>query len=203
MLAHPARLTLLLLFIAILIALGSWLLPQSPELQKNARASKPVAIAKPTRQQKREAFKRDLRQIGGDSFPVPKVKTDKIIREPPVSPSKTERKNLVRKPARTFALKRPVILDINTIKSGDTTILIAGIEALPLDKTCLSGPKKGPCGRMARTALRALVRGRTLTCQNPENPAEGGAITTSCSVGKTDIGQWLVQQGWTRSSIGQ
>jgi endonuclease YncB( thermonuclease family) len=54
---------------------------------------------------------------------------------------------------------------------------------------------------MARTALRALIRGRTLNCRMTGDDAQNGKITTSCKVGKTDIGQWLVDQGWTRSTV--
>lgn len=200
---HSAKLFLLICGAVFSMVLIAWFMLSDPDVGKNAnpQSENSTIISKPIVQERRERFKRNVRQIGGESFSPPKVKIDEITRLPSSQRSLTERKNHAREKASSFQLTSPVVLDINTIKSGKITVTIANIEPVPVGKTCKSDHKTVPCGRMARTALRALIRGRTLNCRVAEEMSQNGETVTSCSVGKTDIGQWLVDQGWTQPTF--
>ena len=145
-----------------------------------------------------ENFKHNARRIGGEAFPVPKIKTDRIAREPTINPS-----NINSERQKThelvFLMPRPFVQDITTIISGNKTITIAGVATLPVDSQCTVDGKTKPCGKMARTALRALIRGRTIMCKDPQSSSEGDVINTSCKIGNIDIASWLVKHGWTKA----
>ncbi len=46
-----------------------------------------------------------------------------------------------------------------------------------------------------------MLRGRAVTCTVPPQ-AERAAIVAPCRVGKVDLGQWLVDNGWARARDG-
>ena len=148
-----------------------------------------------------ENFKHNARRIGGEAFPVPKIKTTQIAREPSINSSnhKSKRQN---KQVPVFLMPRPFVQDITTIKSGSKIVKIAGIMTLPADSQCRNNGVTKPCGKIARTALRALIRGRTLTCRTPNSISENEPIITSCKIGNTDIASWLVKHGWTTAVEG-
>ncbi len=147
-----------------------------------------------------ENFKHDARRIGGTAFPAPKIEQAKIAREP------ADRSSTYLNPAPkpkdnqpTFLMHRPLIENITTITSDNRTITLAGIAPLPIDTSCKLNGKTRPCGRLARTALRALIRGRTLKCDKISQLTNKNLTTTSCKIGKIDLANWLIKQGWTTS----
>jgi len=197
---HSARLLLLICGAVFSMVLIAWFMLSDPDtgIYANPQSENLAITGKPIIQERRERFKRNIRRIGGESFSTPNVRFDEITRLPSSQRSQAERKNHAREKVLSFQLTSPVVLDINTIKSDKITVTIANIEPVPVGKTCKSDHKTVPCGRMARTALRALIRGRTLNCRVAKEIPQNGETVTSCSVGKTDIGQWLVDQGWTQ-----
>ncbi len=54
------------------------------------------------------------------------------------------------------------------------------------------------CGARARTAFRGFLRGRAVVCDVPPE-TERGVIVAKCRIGKQDIGEWLVANGWVRA----
>ena len=142
-----------------------------------------------------ENFKHNARRIGGEAFPVPKIETDQIAREPSINSSNL--KSGRQKHVPVFSMPRPFVQDITTIRSGSKIVTISGITPLLANRQCTVDGKTKPCGKMARTALRALIRGRTLTCEIPQSSSESEAINTSCKIGNIDIANWLVKHGWT------
>lgn len=106
------------------------------------------------------------------------------------------------RPAKKTLFHRVIIMDAGTIRAGDSTILIAGIDAPEILKFCTDAKgKRWPCGQMARTALRKLVRSRAIACRAPRLKA-GVKARLSCSVAKTDLARWLVSQGWAKAAEG-
>ncbi len=95
-------------------------------------------------------------------------------------------------------LARVIAVDAGTLTAGESTVTIAGILAPGLDETCTDGDgKTWPCGRVARAELRRLIRARAVVCEAaPE--ALPDAFTATCRIGNTDIGLWLIAQGWAR-----
>ncbi len=113
---------------------------------------------------------------------------------------------LVREPApprppaqpRWWRFFLPVTTDAVTFKVNDKTIRVAGVESPPVDAKCpTAGGEPWPCGRTALYALRRFLHGRAIECYFPR---EDGAvdITAPCRVGQSDIGLWLLAQGWAR-----
>lgn len=96
-------------------------------------------------------------------------------------------------------LFQPVASAAGIIQVKDHSVTISGIDAVRDDETCSDAGKSWACGARARTAFRAFLRGRTVICALP---AQGGhdAASTKCWVGKQDVGQWLVENGWARAA---
>jgi len=104
------------------------------------------------------------------------------------------------KPPKPSPYKRPVVLEAGRLLSADTEIQLSGISAVPVDQVCSDASgAPWPCGKFAKTAFNAFVRGRTIEC----DPVEKKALTiaTRCFIGKQDMSFWLVNSGWAYSDI--
>jgi endonuclease YncB( thermonuclease family) len=89
------------------------------------------------------------------------------------------------------------VVDAGTFRSAGRTIRFADIEALGLDESCRDRQGRSwPCGRRAQAALQALIRQRSVRCV--ETGSEGATLVMRCTVARTDISAWLVEQGWAR-----
>src|SRR5690606_16936509 len=97
---------------------------------------------------------------------------------------------------------RPQIAAAGLVQGSGVTIEIAGIEITRPDETCVDADGRNwPCGVRARTAFRAFVRGRALVCDLPQE-TDAERHTVACSLGKQDVGEWLVRHGWARALDG-
>ncbi|MCW2307097.1 thermonuclease family protein [Rhodobium gokarnense] len=105
------------------------------------------------------------------------------------------------KPKRPKRFFRVVVSDAGTIDAGDVTIKIADVETPELNRMCTdANGKEWPCGLIARTALRRLIRIRAIECAPPAAD-DGATITTACKVGPLDIATWLVGRGWAKPTV--
>jgi hypothetical protein len=131
---------------------------------------------------------------------------------PPVDPSTLERVDArpplsdlaaaapPKKPPPKPLLFQPVAQAAGVIAAGGRVITISGVELISDETSCpRPGGGEWPCGRAARTAFRALLRGRAVTCDFPDGEVPD-ALSTSCRVGQRDLGAWLVENGWARAS---
>jgi endonuclease YncB( thermonuclease family) len=98
-------------------------------------------------------------------------------------------------------LFQPVASAAGTIEAKGYSIAISGIDLVEEDETCSDAGKSWACGKRARTAFRAFLRGRAVVCAVPP---EGGRdlIAAQCRIGKQDICRWLVENGWARATAG-
>lgn len=98
-------------------------------------------------------------------------------------------------------LFQPVATAAGLIEAKGYSVVISGIDVVGQDETCTTDGKSWPCGIRARTAFRAFLRGRAVVCTVPP---EGGRdrIAAQCRIGKQDVGQWLVDNGWARAAKG-
>ncbi|NBN78819.1 hypothetical protein GWI72_11120 [Microvirga tunisiensis] len=99
-------------------------------------------------------------------------------------------------PKDAFDVKGAVVLDGGTLKAGRLIVRIAHVEGLAPTQTCTS--RLGgdwPCGARARASLQGLVRAYTLACRRVAALGER-EISAVCTKGPTDVGLWLVRQGW-------
>ena len=105
------------------------------------------------------------------------------------------------KPKRPKRFFRVIVSDAGTIDAGDVTIKIADVETPELNRICTDAKgKEWPCGLIARTALRRLIRIRAIDCAPPAAD-DGATITTACKVGPLDIATWLVGRGWAKPTV--
>ncbi len=151
---------------------------------------------------KLEPVKKDLRVIVEDEIALIEPEQQVIERlQPEVSASDKNAAEQARLPEKPESFARPLILAANEIRSGEITIRLTGIDAPSRDKTCPdpnSPNKTWLCGNFAKAALQRLVRARTLNCEG--NYLGDNLFEGRCKVGKTDLSQWLVAQGWAQSS---
>lgn len=93
---------------------------------------------------------------------------------------------------------RVVVQDGGSLKAGNTSIRLEGIEVEGLTGQCEDTRGYAwSCGRFARSALMRLIRGRAVVCHVPIK-GQPDALTARCSVGGTDLSLWMVAQGWAK-----
>ncbi|MBW8907572.1 MAG: thermonuclease family protein [Mesorhizobium sp.] len=98
-------------------------------------------------------------------------------------------------------LFQPVATAAGLIEAKGFAVAITGVDVVKAEETCSDEGKSWACGVRARTAFRALLRGRAVACTVPP---EGGrdTISAECHIGNLDIGQWLIENGWARAARG-
>lgn len=95
-------------------------------------------------------------------------------------------------------LFRPLATGAGRIRAQGRTVTIAGVELVGPEESCADQGRQWPCGARAMTAFRAFLRGRAVICDIP-GEADSGDFTARCRLGKQDIGEWLVANGWARA----
>lgn len=98
-------------------------------------------------------------------------------------------------------LYRPVTNAAGTFEAMGYAVTVAGTDTVDAGEVCEFKGEPWPCGVRARAAFRAFVRGRAVTCAVPEGTASG-AVTADCRIGKQNVGEWLVENGWARAAPG-
>ena len=135
-----------------------------------------------------------LRNVGGNRTPPPAVTT--VLKR--VAHVKAPRKPK-QPPPKELVLYRPVAVDGATLRDKTKRISLHHVQPVPLSTTCPSeNGERWPCGIRARTALRAFIRQKRVTCSNMK-PMQGDAYAATCSVGKHDLATWLVENGWAKA----
>jgi endonuclease YncB( thermonuclease family) len=110
-----------------------------------------------------------------------------LPREAPIKPKPTQK-----------TYYRVIVPDSGTLEAGDMVIKLNGIVASKADAQCQDETGKSwPCGAVAKTALRQLIRARAVVCDLP-GPGEHKSFTARCAVSGTDLSTWLVRQGWAK-----
>jgi hypothetical protein len=125
----------------------------------------------------------------------------------PAGTGPIEREAIPKKPPapprwKTYApvvVREPGMLDL-----GDLTVRLAGLVPLSGDRQCHPVEAGDPaaevaCARLALTALRRRVRALGVECRVSANdPAD--PIVAPCRIGTTDLGLWLLEQGWAEAA---
>ncbi|PDQ21496.1 hypothetical protein CN311_08395 [Mesorhizobium sanjuanii] len=172
-----------------------------------ARSDMPAATAIPKQQAaKPEAHSR---AIDPEIIAHPQLQAEELQRVEPRAPLSELALAGPPKPPKTkmpddwngTKLFQPVATAAGVIEAKGYSVAVSGIDIVRQDETCTDGGKSWACGIRARTAFRAFLRGRAVVCTVPP---EGGRdlIAAECRVGKQDIGQWLIENGWARAAEG-
>lgn len=138
---------------------------------------------------------RSVRVVDPDKFASPLVEgVATLERIDPREPLSREKD----RPSVPLRMPRPQTTDAGIIQSGQKRIRLAGITPTEHDATCHSdNGETWPCGMMARTQQRLLLRNRTVDCDIDDGWT--GERTASCHVNGIDIARWLVDNGWVRA----
>lgn len=92
-----------------------------------------------------------------------------------------------------------VVIDASHLEIAGRRFKFYGIEAPDLDETCLDAQgKEYACGLEARKALGELVKDAPANCL-PRGPDQNNETLGTCSVGKVDLAQALIDAGWAVS----
>ncbi|EJT02845.1 thermonuclease family protein [Rhizobium sp. CCGE 510] len=98
-------------------------------------------------------------------------------------------------------LARPAVENAGMLSFGERRLQLAGIVPTPADRICGPAGRQWPCGMMAKTALRQLLRNRSIACDI--DPAEWKQmVTAACRLGTQDLGAWLAENGWAEVAAG-
>ncbi|MER8678240.1 MULTISPECIES: thermonuclease family protein [unclassified Mesorhizobium] len=92
-------------------------------------------------------------------------------------------------------LFQPVATSSATFESMGRKVVVSGIQGIDLDETCSFRGVAWPCGQRARATFNSWLRGRALKCVVPPE-IDRFVIGAPCSLGRQDVGAWLVSNGW-------
>jgi len=95
------------------------------------------------------------------------------------------------------ALQEPParVVDGDTLDLNGARIRLYGVDAPEAGQTCERNGAAWPCGAAATQALSDFISGREVSCVEVDRDRYGRAVST-CSVGDTDLGSWMVLNGW-------
>lgn len=144
------------------------------------------------------------RQIAPDIVAPPQLDPGDLTREAPRGPLSqlgTAGPPKPKKPKPGPNLYTPLAIAAGVVESKGVTVTVAGIEVVGVDETCSTAGKDWACGVRARTAFRRFLRGRAIFCELPPG-LEAGAVSANCTLGRQDVGNWLVSSGWARAAAG-
>ncbi|ARM86915.1 nuclease SNase-like protein [Rhizobium sp. CIAT894] len=98
-------------------------------------------------------------------------------------------------------LARPAVENAGMLSFGERRLQLAGVIPTAADKICGPAGRQWPCGMMAKTALRQLLRNRSIGC-DLDTAEWKGTVSASCRLGGQDLGTWLVENGWAEAGAG-
>jgi endonuclease YncB( thermonuclease family) len=131
----------------------------------------------------------------GGQTPAPAAATPPQPADPPAAQAKRPETK------KSTELARPVVENAGLLSFGERRLQLAGIIPTPADRICGTGNGRWPCGMLAKTALRLMLRNRTVTCDLRDAEWTGTAIA-DCRIGEQDIGRWLAENGWAEAAAG-
>ncbi len=92
---------------------------------------------------------------------------------------------------------RVFVADGDTLRIGERTIRLAGIDAVEREQFCLAADgSTWSCGLRARSALEALVRPGGLACVRQATDQYRRTVATCRTTSVADIGAAMVEAGW-------
>ena len=90
---------------------------------------------------------------------------------------------------------RARVIDGDSMHVGPAEVRLHGIDAPEGVQTCLNNARRWPCGRRAAQALRGLVEGREVACDERDRDRYGRVVAV-CWRGSVEVNAWLVANGW-------
>ncbi|OKL42619.1 thermonuclease family protein [Pseudovibrio exalbescens] len=132
-----------------------------------------------------------IRAITGNGISPPPPVTGPLKRIEPAE-KKVEKQEVPEE----LTVFRPLVEDGATFLFKRQRYRLRHVSPLPVNETCeswLGG--RWPCGMRARTALRAFVLQKAITCTQIESQDSGPSLAT-CHRGPIDVADWILENGW-------
>ncbi|MBB2752608.1 UNVERIFIED_ORG: endonuclease YncB(thermonuclease family) [Rhizobium aethiopicum] len=98
-------------------------------------------------------------------------------------------------------LARPAVDNAGLLSFGERKLQLAGVVPTPANRICGPTGRQWPCGMMAKTALRQLLRNRSIAC-DLDAAVWTETATAACRLGTQDLSAWLVENGWAEAAAG-
>jgi endonuclease YncB( thermonuclease family) len=89
----------------------------------------------------------------------------------------------------------PTVIDADTLDVGDRRIRLFGVDAPETRQACDLNGHKWQCGEHAALELTVWLHERTVFCRR-KGPDSYGRMVAACNRGISDVGGWLVSNGW-------
>lgn len=90
---------------------------------------------------------------------------------------------------------RPRVIDGDTLEVAGQRIRLHGIDAPESRQLCRRDGEPWRCGKDATSALKTFLGNRPVSCKELDRDRYR-RIVAKCTVEQTDIGRWLVTEGW-------
>jgi len=90
------------------------------------------------------------------------------------------------------------VIDGDTVILNKVHIRLMGIDAPEMGQNCQIAGRDYLCGRDARNALRNRIGGAAIRCEK-HGIDKYGRDLGRCTLGETNLNQWMVEQGWAVS----
>ena len=143
-----------------------------------------------------------VRLIAPDRVATPDVDPSALQREAPRPPLSKAAAPAIPQRQPTTLIFNPIADAAGRVSGQGVRVTLFGIRVIEPDQTCTDEDgRQWPCGMVARTAFRSLLRGRALDCVLPRDPAIVN-VAAPCSLGKLDVASWVVSNGWAIAAPG-
>ena len=87
------------------------------------------------------------------------------------------------------------VIDGDSILVGRVEVRLHGVDAPEAKQTCVLDGVRWPCGWQATRALRNLIEGRVVVCDERDRDSYGRVVAV-CRHDGTNVNAWLVTNGW-------
>jgi endonuclease YncB( thermonuclease family) len=142
------------------------------------------------------------RAVGSDLVAIPEIEPETLVRVEPREPLSPFGRPLPPPKRDNSRIHRPIADAAGRILGDGLLVDIIGVDIVEPETVCTDPDGfEWPCGMRARTAFRGLLRGRAVSCDVPPD-YDSAEITTGCTLGKLDLGRWIVANGWGRAAPG-
>jgi endonuclease YncB( thermonuclease family) len=92
------------------------------------------------------------------------------------------------------------VIDGDTIDVGDTRVRLFGIDAPEMGQPCQGQAGEFDCGDWVTGQVAQAFDGLTASCEGVDFDRYGRLVAT-CRVGRTDLAQWIVAEGFARAYL--
>jgi endonuclease YncB( thermonuclease family) len=102
---------------------------------------------------------------------------------------------VVAKPLRSVVRGEAVVLDSDTLRIGETTVDLWGVDGLEFAQQCFRAGEAWNCGAFGYGALLVRTHGATVWCL-PRGERQNDRVTARCFVGWSDLATHMTKNGW-------